>query len=374
MNNTKFNFKSNKIVKLVTNEFDDFMNLLKYKFEKPKFLSEENMYYYDENGVKQYTKKGNDAFQKATKLDYLNIKGKMNGVEVLGFDFERLSLEKRLEIWSDLYKQLVVHIKSLEELYPYRDFSPIYQKAKNVAFRIRYEEEDMNVRADQYCYSNFPLIGIHIEPQHISDAHGLTGIKHEFTHFCCGPDLNTINEERTNLTRMPLTLVEGITQSINNDVLEHEKFDKESIDYAKLTYETFVKIAELYKLLLGEKVVINSYFDLDMTPINNAFKQLASRIPRFSKLINDEFLERLNIDLKRLFLSTSTGVEYDNLRCESVYDFPYFMKFLEFSSYMLDREPNYDIAIQNADRIKNILFSLDSFFKEKRKTGKAAIM
>ena len=373
MTQNTYSFKLNKVSKVISNKFEDLSTFLRYHFEEPTTYTSDELYYFDENGVKRYTKKGQDAFYKVSKLDYLNTKNKLNGVDIIGQTLESVSLEKRGEIWNDLHGQLVKHINSLKKLYPYRDFSKIYQKANNIVFRIRYENTDFNIEADQFCNNQFPLIGIHIEPQYISDEHGLTGIRHEFTHFCCDSNDKNPNYVRNYLTIMPTILTEGCTQMVTNNVLVYEKFDKGCIDFAKSTYDVYTKIAEIYISLLGEKNVLDSYFEQNMKYINNAFLNVASRIPRYSKLIDSTFVERLNMDLTRLFFCTTRGVNAVDMKQNSIYDFPYFIKFLEFAYNIFDREPNYDVAMQNTDKINYILSSFDAFFKAKKANGEAVL-
>lgn len=367
-----YHFKTNAYIKMISDKFNDFFTQVDEYLNGHRYLSEEKTYYIDENGKKRYTREAQEEFNKVTKRDYLRIKNELNSVEILGKQRELVSLEKRKEIWDDLHSQLITHINTLKKLYPYHDFSKAYKKAEDVVFRIRYAEENMGEVADQFTSKLCPFIGIHIEPQYVSDAHGLTGLRHEFTHLCCELDYDSYVKERTNLTRFPVVLEEGVTQYIQTSAIIYENFDEDSIKLSKDTYYVYTKIAEIYKNLFGEKVLIESYFSSDMTLINNSFKELASQIPRFSKLIDDRFLERLNIDLNRLFLTTRRNNDADT-SITSINRFPYLMKFFEFAYIIFDREPNFDIAFANLELINDVINSLDNFFDE-RKIGKKAAL
>lgn len=316
--------------------------------------------YYIKDGIKIYTSKGQEKFISIKDSDYQRIKDELSGVEVLGYDLNHLSIQKRKDIWNDLHDQLLTHIKSLKELFPYRDFSSIYKKADDIVFRIRYDSINTNTIGMQYTSLDYPFILIHIEPQHMDDAHSLTSLRHEFTHFCCN-----FNQSMSNIEVIPSILYDGITQQITNKVLKHEPntFDSKSIDYASHSYEVFTKIAQVYISLIGEKVVVNSYFEYDMSYINKGLE----------KYFDPDFIKHLNMELHALSMCAYEDIWNNKMPYESIYEFPYFIKFMNLAANIFSRYYEHEVAMNNKEIIKYIFSSFDTFFAERKINGKASL-
>lgn len=316
--------------------------------------------YYIKDGIKVYTNKGQEKFTSISASDYRKIKDELFGVEVMGYDLNRLSIQKRKDIWNDLHNQLLTHIRSLKELFPYQDFSSVYKKAEDIVFRIRYDSINTNTVAMQYSSLDYPFILIHIEPSHMDDAHSLTSLRHEFTHFCCN-----FNQNIGNLNVIPSLLYEGITQQITNKVLKHEPntFDNKSIEYASHCYEVFTKIAQIYITLVGEKTVVNSYFEYDMSHIN---KELG-------KYFDQEFIKHLNMELHNLSMCANEDIWNNKMPYESIYEFPYFIKFMNEAANIFNTWQEHEIAMINKEKIRYIFSSFDTFFAERKINGKAVL-
>ncbi len=365
--NNRFNFKNSRFLKAIRERF-----IGKNRIPETSssiYLNEEGLYTYTSDGKKIYSKEAQDRFFFVTKKDYFNIRNNLNGVEILGKESEIVSLETRKEIWNDLSSQLNRHIQSLKELYPYCDFSQVYEKKPYLVYRIRFTNEEMNEKANQFNSIVAPLIGIHMEPQYNNDVVGLTALRHEFTHFCCNIDydanLEMVENNQTIYSpKFPSILNEGLTQHITNEVLVHEHFDKESVTHGILTYNSYTKIAQIYMSLLGREYVINSYFKHDMSLINNAFISLVNQYPRYKEVINNDFIHNLNRELEIIHLYLVANIKLKNVSYDSIYNFNYFNRFMEFASFIFNKQPDYIIAQENIEKIKNIYQLLDEEFSQ----------
>ena len=366
--NNRFNFKNSRFLKAIRDRFSG-KNITSDTSLPSVYLNEEDLYTYTPDGKKIYSKEAQDRFYLVTKKEYFNIKNNLNGVEILGKESENVSLETRKEIWNDLSEQLNKHLQSLMELYPYCDFSHVFEKKPYLVYRIRFTNEEMDEKAYQFNSTVAPLIGIHMEPQYNSDTVGLTAIRHEFTHFCCNVDYNGNLEDAENNKKryspeFPSILNEVLTQQITNEVLIHEQFDEESIKYGMSTYDSYTKFAQVYMALLGRECMIDSYFKHDMSLINASFIKLASQFPRYKDVIDNNFVHNLNRELEIIYLYLESNIRLNSVSYDSIYEFKYLNRFMEFAGFIFNKQPDYIIAQENIEKIKNIYQLLDEEFSQ----------